>query len=133
MLSVSSQPVDWKIGDRCYVGGTKAGTLSFIGEVKFQSGEWAGITLDEAQGKNDGAVDNIRYFQCAPNCGVFCKLSRLTRNPIEKPSEDAPPSALPPPAAPISSARASSEGPPPFSPTLSDAPLTPTGLQSYGQ
>lgn len=86
LLSVGSHTTeDWAVGDRCYAGGTKAGTIAFIGEVKFQPGEWAGVILDEAAGKNDGSVAGIRYFQCSANRGLFCKLNRLTRHSMEKP------------------------------------------------
>ena len=42
-------------------------------------GEWAGIVLDTAVGKNDGTVAGVRYFQCQPNHGVFVKLEKLTK------------------------------------------------------
>lgn len=39
------------IGDRVWVGGTKPGVISYIGETQFAPGEWAGVTLDESIGK----------------------------------------------------------------------------------
>lgn len=39
------------IGDRVWVGGTKAGVISYIGDTQFAPGEWAGVTLDEPIGK----------------------------------------------------------------------------------
>ncbi|XP_070496865.1 restin homolog isoform X3 [Chironomus tepperi] len=70
------------IGQRVYVGGVKSGRITFIGEVHFAPGEWAGIVLDEPEGKNDGAVSGKRYFQCEPKKGIFSRLTRLTREPI---------------------------------------------------
>ncbi|KAK2714776.1 CAP-Gly domain-containing linker protein 1-like isoform X2 [Artemia franciscana] len=75
------------VGDRVWVGGTKPGHIQFIGETQFAPGEWAGVVLDETIGKNDGSVGGVKYFQCAPKRGVFSRLSRLTREPIDLPDE----------------------------------------------
>ncbi|XP_015603159.1 restin homolog isoform X2 [Cephus cinctus] len=70
------------IGDRVWVGGTKPGSIAYIGETKFAPGDWAGIVLDEPIGKNDGSVVGTRYFQCEPKRGIFSRLTRLTRQPL---------------------------------------------------
>jgi len=71
------------IGQSVYVDGVKPGRIQFIGETKFGPGEWAGVFLDEPIGKNDGSVMSTRYFTCEPRHGVFSRLYRLTREPIE--------------------------------------------------
>lgn len=70
------------IGQRVYVGGHRPGQIAFIGETNFAPGEWAGIVLDDASGKNDGCVSGKRYFQCEPKRGIFSKLTRLTMDPL---------------------------------------------------
>lgn len=70
------------IGDRVFVRGNIPGKIAYIGETKFGPGDWAGIVLDEAGGKNDGTVGGFRYFQCEPKHGIFSRLHRLTRSPI---------------------------------------------------
>lgn len=70
------------IGDRVWVGGTKGGVISYIGDTQFAPGEWAGVTLDEPIGKNDGSVAGVRYFQCEAKKGVFSRLTRLSRTPL---------------------------------------------------
>jgi len=48
------------------------GILSFVGKTEFKDGIWYGIRLfDEGQGKNDGSVNGVYYFDCPPNSGVF--------------------------------------------------------------
>ncbi|KAJ8918792.1 hypothetical protein NQ315_011076 [Exocentrus adspersus] len=71
------------IGERVWVSGNKPGHIAYIGETQFAPGEWAGIALDEPIGKNDGSVGGIHYFQCEPKKGVFSRLTRLTRVPLE--------------------------------------------------
>jgi len=63
------------------VSGSKPGYIAFLGDTQFAPGEWAGVVLDETIGKNDGAVNGVRYFQCEPKRGVFCRISKLSRTP----------------------------------------------------
>lgn len=70
------------IGQRVYVGGHRPGQIAFIGETHFAPGDWAGIVLDDASGKNDGCVSGKRYFQCEPKRGIFSRLTRLTLEPL---------------------------------------------------
>ncbi|KRX70205.1 CAP-Gly domain-containing linker protein 1 [Trichinella sp. T6] len=83
LLSVSSCVASkWLVGDRCYVGGTVPGRIAFVGDTRFGPGEWAGVVLDEPVGKNNGSVAGVMYFQCAPNYGLFCRLSKLSKQPV---------------------------------------------------
>ena len=67
-----------KVGDRVIVNGAKSGIIAYIGEAKFKEGEWAGVVLDTADGKNNGTVDGVEYFQTDENRGIFCRLNKLT-------------------------------------------------------
>ncbi|KAF8322256.1 hypothetical protein DL93DRAFT_2050833 [Clavulina sp. PMI_390] len=50
------------------------GVLRFLGTTEFKAGIWAGVELFPdyvEKGKNDGEVQGVRYFTCAPKTGVF--------------------------------------------------------------
>ncbi|XP_072023848.1 CAP-Gly domain-containing linker protein 3-like [Amphiura filiformis] len=68
----------FKLGDRVSVGESKIGILRFCGKTRFASGLWAGIELQEAEGKNDGSIRSVQYFTCPPNHGVFAPLSKVS-------------------------------------------------------
>lgn len=75
---MSSSQADWSAGDVCYVGGLKQGTVRFVGSTQFAEGEWIGVELLEPEGRNDGSVQGVRYFECKDNFGLFCKWVDLT-------------------------------------------------------
>ncbi|XP_062980230.1 CAP-Gly domain-containing linker protein 4 [Elgaria multicarinata webbii] len=68
-----------KLGDRVVIAGQKVGTLRFCGPTEFASGQWAGIELDESEGKNNGTVGKVQYFKCAPKHGIFAPLSKINK------------------------------------------------------
>lgn len=61
------------------MNGTKPGCVKFIGKTQFATGVWAGILLDDPDGKNDGSVGGIKYFTCEPLRGIFARPAKLTR------------------------------------------------------
>ncbi|CAL8078580.1 unnamed protein product [Calicophoron daubneyi] len=76
---VSSRPII--IGDRVLVGSNKQrGTVAYVGPTHFAKGNLAGVVLDEPKGRHDGTAHGIRYFKCAPKCGIFCRLDTLVRS-----------------------------------------------------
>lgn len=81
-IVLTSDTDSFIIGQRIWVGGIRPGHIAYIGETHFAPGDWAGIVLDDPNGKNDGCVAGKRYFQCEAKRGIFSRLTRLTREPI---------------------------------------------------
>ncbi|XP_067114788.1 CAP-Gly domain-containing linker protein 1-like [Osmerus mordax] len=73
---------DFQLGERVWVNGNKPGMVQFVGGTQFAPGQWAGIVLDEAIGKNDGSVAGVRYFQCEDGRGIFTRPSKLSRTAL---------------------------------------------------
>ncbi|XP_058881559.1 CAP-Gly domain-containing linker protein 4-like isoform X3 [Acipenser ruthenus] len=69
----------FRLGDRVIIAGQKIGTLRFCGTTEFASGQWAGIELDEPEGKNNGGVGGVQYFSCPPKYGIFAPLSKISK------------------------------------------------------
>lgn len=77
----SPDKLSFSVGQRVYVAGQRRGIIRFIGTTQFAPGTWYGVELDQAVGKNDGSVNNVRYFTCSPGHGIFAPLTRIQRLP----------------------------------------------------
>eukprot|EP00930_Biecheleria_cincta_P102201 TRINITY_DN93895_c0_g1_i1.p1 TRINITY_DN93895_c0_g1~~TRINITY_DN93895_c0_g1_i1.p1 ORF type:complete len:329 (+),score=90.36 TRINITY_DN93895_c0_g1_i1:94-987(+) len=66
-------PDDITVGCRVQVLGKLMGTVRFAGPTQFAAGQWVGVELDNAEGKNDGTVQGTRYFECKPQHGIFAR------------------------------------------------------------
>ncbi|AGO09881.1 AaceriAAL109Wp [[Ashbya] aceris (nom. inval.)] len=65
-----------KVGDRVKVRGL-VGVVRYLGETKFAAGQWVGIELDEAVGKNDGSVQGVNYFRPSKRGGLYGLFARV--------------------------------------------------------
>ncbi|KAL9544979.1 hypothetical protein MBANPS3_007357 [Mucor bainieri] len=71
---------DFRLGQRvCVPSHQVVGTVRYFGETKFkEKGVWVGIELDLiGSGKNDGSIQGVRYFSCAPNTGLFVLATKV--------------------------------------------------------
>lgn len=70
------------VGSRCEVKvpkqATRRGTVKYNGTVQHTKGLWIGVQYDEPLGKNDGSVNDVRYFTCPPKYGGFVKPAYVT-------------------------------------------------------
>ncbi|XP_049320151.1 CAP-Gly domain-containing linker protein 4 isoform X2 [Astyanax mexicanus] len=67
------------LGDKVIIAGQKVGTLRFCGSTEFAGGLWAGVELQQPEGKNDGSVAGVQYFTCPVKHGIFAPLSKITK------------------------------------------------------
>lgn len=51
--------------------------VKFVGNTHFAPGEWVGVELEDATGKNDGAVQGERYFDCKMGFGMFLRPAAI--------------------------------------------------------
>lgn len=67
-------------------------TVRFVGTTHFAAGDWVGIELDDGTGKNDGAVQGERYFDCEPGYGMFVRPPAIATI-VDKPAREPKPTA----------------------------------------
>lgn len=67
------------MGDRVLISGVKSGILLYYGKTHIAPGIWCGIALDDPDGKHDGKVEGVRYFNCFPGHGIFAPLERVEK------------------------------------------------------
>jgi len=73
-----NNPLD--IGNRVHLIPKKqldCGWIRFIGRIEGKGGIWVGVELDLPEGKNDGTVDDERYFHCDDKHGIFVRPQSL--------------------------------------------------------
>eukprot|EP01084_Bolivina_argentea_P052276 96022_1 len=69
------------IGDKVYLEKNLKGEVRFIGNVSGKSADIRyGIKLTEPKGKNNGCINNIRYFNCKHAYGLFVKRSKIKKS-----------------------------------------------------
>eukprot|EP00930_Biecheleria_cincta_P040549 TRINITY_DN27776_c0_g1_i1.p1 TRINITY_DN27776_c0_g1~~TRINITY_DN27776_c0_g1_i1.p1 ORF type:complete len:847 (+),score=149.56 TRINITY_DN27776_c0_g1_i1:109-2649(+) len=79
--------VEPRVGQRVKVS-AYPGTVRFVGETHFAPGEWVGVDLDPPVGKNDGSVQNVQYFSCKKNHGLFVRRQVLKPAEANEVNED---------------------------------------------
>ncbi|KAI0472281.1 dynactin [Xylaria cf. heliscus] len=96
---------DIAVGQYIQLSDGRNATIRFVGQTHFAVGEWVGVELDDDSGKNDGAVQGERYFDCSPGRGMFVRPMTITA------IQPAPPPAKAPAPGRRVSSRASTVGP----------------------
>ncbi|KAK4122853.1 hypothetical protein N657DRAFT_482630 [Parathielavia appendiculata] len=64
-------------GRKVQLNDSRKGTIRYAGHTLFAPGLWIGVELEDASGKNDGSVNNHRYFDCPMGHGMFVRPAAL--------------------------------------------------------
>ncbi|MCJ1392500.1 hypothetical protein MMC18_005368 [Xylographa bjoerkii] len=64
---------DFAVGQTVELQDGRTAIVRFLGNPNFAPGDWIGVELDDASGKNDGSVQGQRYFDCKPGHGMFVR------------------------------------------------------------
>ncbi|GLE07036.1 hypothetical protein PINS_up016905 [Pythium insidiosum] len=75
--SSTAKPPQLEVGARVRVFGSHAGVIKFVGRVHYSSGDFVGVALDDAVGKNDGTVKGVAYFSCPPLHGMMVRPTEV--------------------------------------------------------
>uniref|UniRef100_A0A093VGZ7 Dynactin, 150 kDa isoform n=1 Tax=Talaromyces marneffei PM1 TaxID=1077442 RepID=A0A093VGZ7_TALMA len=73
----SATMVDVSVGQVISLLDGRQATVRFVGSTHFATGDWIGVELDDATGKNDGSVQGERYFDCEHGFGMFIRPSAV--------------------------------------------------------
>ncbi|XP_071710578.1 tubulin-folding cofactor E [Rutidosis leptorrhynchoides] len=79
--SETDHQCDFKIGQRVHWTGDcrRIGTVKYIGQVEGYSGDWIGVDWDNRDGKHDGSINGVRYFNAQfPKSGSFARPHNLS-------------------------------------------------------
>ncbi|KAI1723577.1 dynein associated protein domain-containing protein [Ditylenchus destructor] len=78
-----------------------SGKVAYVGKTQFAEGDWVGIVLEQPNGKNNGTVNDVSYFSCKDNYGIFVARAKVRlkqstpRSKLQAPTaSNRPPSAL---------------------------------------
>ena len=77
----------FEVGQTVELHDGRIATVRFVGSTNFAPGYWVGVELEEKSGKNDGAVQGQRYFDCPPGQGMFLRpaAASIIEQPTPKP------------------------------------------------
>lgn len=84
---------EFKVGQTVETTDGRKAVIRYIGEINAAPGQFLGIELPDATGKNDGSVKGERYFDCPLGHGLFVRpagISRVIAQPAPPPAKPVP-------------------------------------------
>ncbi|XP_074662193.1 uncharacterized protein LOC141914792 isoform X2 [Tubulanus polymorphus] len=78
---VPRSPADVQLGSIVkfsrQTGQISRGLVRFVGHLPGRDDTYLGLELENEDGKHDGTYNNVRYFSCKPNKGVFVTFNKV--------------------------------------------------------
>jgi dynactin 1 len=118
------------IGQTVELNDGRHAVVRFFGATGFAPGEWVGVELEDATGKNDGSVKGERYFDSEPNHGMFLRATGVSRIISRPPTRPTSINLPPPPQQPIDTTRSTTSSALP-SPSKSPTKITHTATPTH--
>lgn len=72
---------EFTLGQRVHFVGDprRIGAVAFVGALEGYSGAWIGVDWDDNNGKHDGSINGVRYFQAnSERSGSFVRVQNLS-------------------------------------------------------
>lgn len=85
-----SEPSKVRVNQTVELKDGRTATVQYVGRTEFAAGDWVGVVLEDATGKNDGSVQGRRYFDCQAGHGMFIRPETarvIDDEPTPKPKE----------------------------------------------
>ncbi|OIV91902.1 hypothetical protein TanjilG_17894 [Lupinus angustifolius] len=73
---------EFRVGQRVHTHGDshRTGTVRYVGPVEGYSGTWVGVDWDNGEGKHNGSINGVRYFQAkSERSGSFVRAQNLSQ------------------------------------------------------
>ncbi|MCJ1400874.1 hypothetical protein MMC11_004084 [Xylographa trunciseda] len=80
---------DFAVGQTIELQDGRTAVVRYLGDSHFAPGDWIGVELSDASGKNDGSVQGQRYFGCEPGHGMFVRpgVATIVDEPTPRPTK----------------------------------------------
>ena len=67
----------FEVGQTVKLQDGRVATVRYLGDAHFAAGDWVGLELETATGKNNGEVHGESYFDCKPLYGMFVRPAAI--------------------------------------------------------
>ncbi|KAI4296992.1 hypothetical protein L6164_036905 [Bauhinia variegata] len=74
--------LEFRLGQRVHSSGDsrRIGTVKYVGPLEGYSGSWIGVDWDNGEGKHDGSINGVRYFNAkSEKSGSFVRAQNLNQ------------------------------------------------------